>query len=168
MSQFHQHFARSFFVQKFPMQLFYLHFKLVLFWSKNIGATVALKMLVKLTMCSLLRFSNSRLSWLRLRLSKFLLLLSISLLTFLQWSFTTNCFSKEILQPEIKGVVASTIFSWSFYNFVRILIAIDGYGTLLRLALFKNDVTLFWGGGLEFCDYSRDNWFLKTIIINYS
>ncbi len=45
--QCHQHFTRGFSIQKF--RFLYLHFKLVLFWNKNIGAKAALKMLVKLT-----------------------------------------------------------------------------------------------------------------------
>ncbi len=49
-SQFHQHFARSFFVWKFCKQLFlYLHFRFKFFYRKNMGVKAALKMLVKLT-----------------------------------------------------------------------------------------------------------------------
>jgi hypothetical protein len=45
--QCHQHFTHGFFIQK--SRYLYLHFKLVLFWNKNIGAKAALQMLVKLT-----------------------------------------------------------------------------------------------------------------------
>jgi hypothetical protein len=47
MNQFHQHFARSFFVWKFNPQLFYTYILGLYF----IGAEAALRMLVKLTIC---------------------------------------------------------------------------------------------------------------------
>jgi hypothetical protein len=48
--QFHQHFTRSFLVQRFRAKLFlYLHNRLELFRRKNIGSKAAHKILAKLT-----------------------------------------------------------------------------------------------------------------------
>jgi hypothetical protein len=50
MSQFHQHFMSSIFVQKLYAQLFlYSKFGFILFWCKKIGGKPARKILVRLT-----------------------------------------------------------------------------------------------------------------------
>ncbi len=62
LSQFHQHFARSFFIQFLQATLLILYFRSVLFWHKNIVAKSALRMLVKVTL-SLRQLSQCLILW---------------------------------------------------------------------------------------------------------